>query len=462
MSNVATKKCGIFEPPAKPKITKEMKQEMKKSGLSKAEQTKALHEQLAEMKANYERDMADWTKKPDVDAATVAKLKQGIKDKEAYVKKRRVEIKDEYKKEVEQANQKQDAHAKSMALHWAKEKKRNALLDLNEELRVAKEDMYKKTMSSAEIYKIHSKIKRRSAIWRDKNLYIMLIPYVVFFAIFSYLPMYGILIAFKDFSPLKGIWDSPWAPMHGFYHFQSFLTGPYFWRLLRNTLSINIFSLIFGFPTPIIFALMLNEVRNKMFKTTIQTIAYLPHFISVVVVAGLVTNFLSPSTGIINFIYKAITGSTEGIYFLMKPEYFQAIYIIMGIWQGTGFGSIIFTSALAGIDMELYEAARIDGAGRWKQMLHITIPGIIPTISIMLIMRIGNLLNLGYETIILLYQPVTYETADVISSYVYRVGLVDGNFSLSTAVGLFNGIIALILVLIANTVSNKVNEVGLW
>ena len=250
--------------------------------------------------------------------------------------------------------------------------------------------------------------------------------------------------------------------MNGFYHFYSFFTGPYFTRLLGNTLWLNILLIIFGFPAPIIFALMLNEVRNKLFKTTVQTISYLPHCVSTVVVAGLVVNFLSPSYGIINFAYKWITGADAGIYFMAKPEYFRTIYVLMDVWKATGFGSIIYTSALAGIDMELYEAARIDGAGRWRQMISITIPGIIPTIAIMLIMRLGNILNLGYEAIILLYQPVTYVTADIISTYVYRVGLIDGNYSLSTAVGLFNGVVALIMVYAANTVSRKVGEVGLW
>ena len=269
-------------------------------------------------------------------------------------------------------------------------------------------------------------------------------------------------MAFKDYSPFKGVWGSPWAPMNGFYHFYSFFTGPYFTRVLGNTLWMNILLIIFGFPAPIIFALMLNEVRNKLFKTTVQTISYLPHFVSTVVVAGLVVNFLSPSSGIINFAYKWITGADSGIYFMAKPEYFRTIYVIMDVWKGAGFGSIIYTSALAGIDMELYEAARIDGAGRWRQMMSITIPGIIPTIAIMLIMRLGNILNLGYEAIILLYQPVTYVTADIISTYVYRIGLVDGNYSLSTAVGLFNGVVALVMVYASNTISQKVGEVGLW
>ena len=300
----------------------------------------------------------------------------------------------------------------------------------------------------------------------------MLVPFIAWYAVFHYLPMYGITMAFrqkKAFKPQEApfLWEVGRDP---FEHFKNFLTGPYCYRLFRNTIVINLMSLVLGFPLPIIFALLLNELRSKLFKTSVQTISYLPHFISSVVVAGLVTNFLAPS-GLINTVINNVFKPSETVTtnYMLKSDLFRWIYVLMGLWQGTGFGSIIYTSALAGVDQELYEAAHIDGAGRWKQMLHITLPGIMPTIAIMLIMRLGGLLNVGYETIILLYKPETYETADVISSYVYRIGIGGSgsgqsspDYNLSTATGLFNAIISLILVSISNTVSRKVGEVGLW
>lgn len=462
MANVTAKDCGIFEPPAKPKITKEMKAAMKESGLSPAEQKEALKQQFAQAKEKYAADLAAWEAKPVTPQEEVDALKATWEKKSAEYKANKASINAQYKEAMAAAKAMSDDLEKKLAISLAKKTQHNAILDLDEDLRVAKAALDKATLSSAEIYKNLQSTKLKAAIWRDKHLYLMLIPFLAYYIIFAYMPMYGLLMAFKDYSPFKGVFGSPWAPMYGFYHFYSFLTGPYFLRLLGNTLAINIMAIILGFPMPIIFALMLNECRSKLFKTSVQTISYLPHFVSTVVIAGMVVNFLSPSTGVINFIYKWITGAEQGIYFLAKPEYFRWIYVLMGIWQGTGFGSIIYTSALAGIDQELYEAARIDGAGRWRQLMNVTIPGIMPTIAIMLIMRLGNILNLGYEAIILLYQPVTYVTADVISTYVYRIGLVEGNYSLSTAVGLFNSIIALVMVFISNTVSRKVGEVGLW
>ena len=317
-------------------------------------------------------------------------------------------------------------------------------------------------LTPSEREKRKSRKKFVSEVVLGRNLYLMLVPLLLSLTFFDYLTLYGLQIAFKDYSPFIGIWESPWAPDSGLYYFKSFLTGPFVGRLFGNTLTINMYSILFAFPLPIIFALLLNELRSKNFKTTIQTLSYLPHFVSTVVIAGLVVNFLSPSTGIINLVYKKITGSPDGIYFLADPKYFRTIFITMNAWQGVGFASIIYASTLVSIDPELYEAARIDGAGRWKQLLHITLPGLLPTVSIMLILRIGNVLSVGYEAIILLYQPATYVVADVISTYVYRSGIQEGNFSLSTAVGLFNGIIALFLVLGANWASKKVSSVGLW
>nr|WP_246427805.1 ABC transporter permease subunit [Paenibacillus phyllosphaerae] len=285
----------------------------------------------------------------------------------------------------------------------------------------------------------------------------MLIPFLLWYAIFVFKPMYGIQIAFKDYSVFKGIEASPWI---GLAHFQQFLESEYFWRVLKNTLVISFYSLLFVFPAPIIFALLLNEVKNALFKKTVQTLTYMPHFISVVIVAGIVTNFLSPSSGIVNLLIEKLGG--EKIYFLAIPDYFRTILNSMTIWQGTGFAAIIYIAALAGVNSELYEAAVIDGASKWKRTLHVTIPGILPTIMIMLILQIGGLLEVGYEAIILLYQPVTYETADVISTYVYREGLVNGRYDMATAVGLFNSVVGLLLIVFANRISKKYTESGLW
>lgn len=292
---------------------------------------------------------------------------------------------------------------------------------------------------------------------RDKYLYMLLIPFLAYYIIFYYKPIGSLSIAFKDYSIYKGIADSPWV---GFEHFIKFFEGPYFWRTLRNTLVINIYGLIFAFPAPIILAILLNEVRQQKIKKTIQTLTYLPYFISTVVVVGIVTNLLSPSHGLITALSEMICG--ERIYFLTRPEYFRTIYTVMTIWQGIGYNSVIYIAALAGVDQELYEAAVIDGAGKMRQIWHITLPGILPTIMIMLILRIGSMLALSTDAILLLYQPATYEVSDVIGTYVYRVGLDDADYSLATAVGLFNSIVGLILVLGANYVSKKTTEEGIW
>ena len=282
-------------------------------------------------------------------------------------------------------------------------------------------------------------------------------PFVIYFILFTLKPIWGIRIAFYDYNFFKGIGGSEFV---GFDNFLSFLQGPYFWRLLKNTLLINFYGLLFGFPMPIILAVLLNEVVHTRYKKTVQTITYLPHFISMVVVAGIVTNLLAPSTGLINQIIDRLGG--EKIYFLMEPKYFRTIFTIMNIWKECGFDAIVYVSALSALDQSLYEACIVDGGGKWKQFLHITLPGILPTIVIMFIMRIGNILNVGYEAIILLYQPTTYEVADVISTYVYRTGLSEGNYGLATAVSLFNSIIGVILVWLANTASNKLVGQGLW
>lgn len=289
------------------------------------------------------------------------------------------------------------------------------------------------------------------------KLYLIFLPILAFYIIFSYIPMYGAIIAFKDFSPQYGIWGSHWV---GLKHFIDFFTSPDFGRILRNTLTISFSTLIFGFPAPIILALMLNEVKHSIFKRTIQTITYMPHFVSLVVVCGIIKNFVA-DTGLITGLLNSV-GLVEKTDLLGKKELFVPIYVITGIWQEIGWGSIIYLAALSGINMDLYEAASIDGAGRWRQLFAVTLPGIMPTIVIMLILRVGHIMGVGFEKIILLYNPLTYERADVISSYVYRRGLMEFNFSYSSAVGLFNSVINYALIIFTNWFSRRAGESSIW
>lgn len=290
----------------------------------------------------------------------------------------------------------------------------------------------------------------------NRALYIMLVPVILYYAVFRYAPMYGAIIAFKDFSPGKGIIGSPWV---GLTHFKDFITGYYFSRTVINTVLISLYGLVFSFPAPIILALMLNEIKNNSFKRTIQTITYMPHFVSLVVICGIIMEFTA-TDGVIND-FLVIFGS-ERTSLMQRPELFRTIYIASGIWQQVGWGTIIYLAAISGIDTELYEACTIDGGGRLRQLLHITLPGISSTIVILLILRMGSIMNVGFEKIILLYSPATYQTADVISSFVYRKGLQEFSFSYSAAVGLFNSAIDFFLVISANWISKKVNETSLW
>lgn len=293
--------------------------------------------------------------------------------------------------------------------------------------------------------------------WKKNHMYyLMFLPVLVYFVIFAYGPMYGALMAFQDYTPSLGFLGSPWV---GLKHFQRFFQDYYFKRILWNTFYISITSLIFTFPAPIVLALLLNELRNKRFKSVMQTASYLPHFISLVVVCGMIKKF-TLDTGVINDIVAFLGGTRKS--FLNDPNCFVPVYVISDIWQEVGWNSIIYMAALAGIDQELYEAAMIDGAGRWKQTVHVTLPCIMPTIIILLILRMGMLLSVGYEKIILLYNPVTRKTADVISTYVYRVGLEDKSWSFSAAVGLFNSAINLIFLLVTNSLSKKFSDTALW
>lgn len=291
----------------------------------------------------------------------------------------------------------------------------------------------------------------------NKSLYLMALPVIIWYLLFCYGPMFGALIAFKKYEPIKGIWGSEWV---GFKYFIDFFQGQYFVRTLRNTLLISLYSLIINFPAPIIFALLLNEVGNKHYKKTVQTITYLPHFISAVVFCGIIVDFFA-ANGIMTKFLTLFGG--EKINYLGKAEYFRPIYVGTEVWKGIGWGSIIYIAALTGIDEQLYEAAALDGAGRFRRMWHVTLPGIASTIIIMLILRIGQLLNVGYEKIILLYNPSTYETADVISSYVYRRGIGESlQYSYSSAVGLMQSVVNVILVLSANALSRKFSETSLF
>ena len=291
---------------------------------------------------------------------------------------------------------------------------------------------------------------------RNKFKYLLVLLPVIYLLIFAYKPMYGLVIVFQKFRPSAGIGGSPWI---GFENFRRFLKDIYFWRLLRNTFSISALSIIFSFPMPIKLALLLNEVKSARFKRTVQTITYMPHFIALVVVCSLIKTFTA-SNGVINDLIAALGGERTNL--LAKGTLFYPIYIISGIWQNVGWDSIIYLAALSGIDQEQYEAARVDGAGRMKQMWYITLPGLLPTISMLLVLRLGKVLSVGYEKILLLYQPTIYEVADVISTYVYRKGLLDADFSYSTAVGLFNSLVNIVFLLLSNKLSKKLGQSGLF
>ena len=270
----------------------------------------------------------------------------------------------------------------------------------------------------------------RKDLRKNKWKYIMILPVIIYIAVFCYKPMYGVIIAFKNFRPAVGIMDSPWV---GLKHFITFFNDYNFWRILKNTFSISALSILFGFPAPILLALLINEIRNTKFKRAVQTISYMPYFISMVIICGLIKTFCQ-SDGIITDLVVALGG--ERVNLLASKNWFYPIYIISNIWQNIGWDSIIYLAALAGIDQEQYEAARVDGAGRIRQIISVTLPGLMPTITILFILKMGNILNVGFEKILLLYSPTTYEVADVISTYVYRIGILDANFSYSTAIGL--------------------------
>lgn len=294
-------------------------------------------------------------------------------------------------------------------------------------------------------------------IWRNWELYLFVAPALVYFILFHYLPMYGIQIAFKNFMPARGVMDSPWV---GFDHFERFFHSYYFWDLIWNTFGISLYALAVGFPLPIILALAFNEAKNGLFKKSVQTVTYAPHFISVVVMAGMIITFLSPSSGIVVKIMEWV--GIDAPQFLTDPRWFKTVYVLSEVWQSAGWGTIIYLAALAGVDPQLHEAAIVDGASRFKRVLHINLPTIVPTITIMLILNMGNILGVGFEKILLLQNSLNMEASDVISTFVYRTGLVDAQYSFSTAVGLFNSVINAILLILVNRIAKRTSETSLW
>lgn len=290
----------------------------------------------------------------------------------------------------------------------------------------------------------------------NKGIYIMLIPVIIYYIIFHYWPMYGALIAFKDYTPRLGVSGSPWVGMK---HFVNFFQSPSFLTVLGNTVRISLNTLLWSFPAPILLALLMNELRSARFAKIVQTCTYLPHFISLIVVCGMLKDF-TRDTGIITYILSFFGVSKVSM--LGYPQYFLPLYVGSGIWQQVGWNSIVYLAALTGVDQQLYEAAKIDGANKWQQTVHVTLVGILPTIVTMFILRMGSVLTVGYEKIILLYNDATLEVADVISTYVYRKGILEQSWSFSTAVNLFNSAVNLAFLLITNKISSKVNETSLW
>lgn len=291
------------------------------------------------------------------------------------------------------------------------------------------------------------------------QLYLLLIPVVVYYFVFKYYPMLGAQIAFKNFKFSKGIWGSAWV---GFKHFDRFFSSYNCANIITNTLWLSFFSLVFCFPMPIVLALIINELQGKRAKKAVQTITYAPHFISTVVVVGMMIAMLSPSTGIINQLLIRLGIISEGLYFMASPKYFRLMYILSAIWKDCGWNAIIFISALSAIDSALYEAARVDGASRWKQLWHITLPGILPTIVIMLILESGKVMNIGFEKVFAMQTDLNLTVSEVISTYTYKMGLVDLKYDYATAIGLFNSVINFALLLLVNFISKRLTETSLW
>lgn len=335
--------------------------------------------------------------------------------------------------------------AKTMTL------KRQSKTNRTDKNLVNKNHAYKNLMNKKSFWQM-----LRSDFKKHRYLYFMFLPVVLYYLLFLYVPMAGQVIAFQNYRPAKGILNSTWV---GFDNFIRFFNSPFAFRVIKNTIVISFFEIIIGFPAPIFLALMLNELRGKKFKKFAQTVTYMPHFISLVVVCGMVINFVS-SKGVITNLLLAFGIDSQNL--LSNPRYYVAIYVLSGVWQSIGWGSIIYLATLSGVDQNLYEAASIDGAGRFAKLRHISFPSLIPIIAVQLIIRIGHLMSQGAEKVILLYSPVVYETADTIASYVYRAGLQEQNYSLGAAVGMFNSVINLSMVFLANWFSRKFVKESLW
>lgn len=310
------------------------------------------------------------------------------------------------------------------------------------------------------LHKPPIRVRMRTGFKRMLNhwpLYILILPPIIYIAIFNYVPMYGVLLAFKQYLPLEGIIGSPWV---GFSHFEQFFSSPSSWRIIKNTILISIYSLVAGFPLPILLAVALNEVRIKWFKKTVQMLTYAPYFIFSVVLVGIVMQILDPRIGLINQFIQLFGG--ESINFMGDPQSFRSIYVWMGIWQGTGYGAIIYLAALAGVSKDLQEACIIDGASKMRRIWHVDLPSIRPTIVILLVLNVGGIMSVGFETIYLMQNNLNLSVSEIISTYVYKVGLINSNYGFSTAIGLFNSVINLILLITANFTARKLTDSGLW
>lgn len=301
----------------------------------------------------------------------------------------------------------------------------------------------------------------KKSIWKrilkDRYLLLLFLPCLIYYILFKYVPMWGVLISFKDFKPFIGFWGSEWV---GLKHYIDFFNNPDVWRIIRNTLLLGVYTLLWCFPLPIVFALALNELTRPKFKKFVQTVSYMPHFLSAVVVCGMLNSFLSPVRGIVNIIINMFGGET--INFLSTASWFRPIYVASEVWQTLGWGAIVYLAAITNVDPQYYEAAKLDGASRLRQIWSITLPCIAPTVATMLILRIGSILEVGLEKVLLLYSPAIYETSDIIATYVYRQGLVSGNMSYATAIGLFSSVINLVLLVSANYFSKKFADTGLF
>ncbi|MZQ86970.1 ABC transporter permease subunit [Paenibacillus sp. 5J-6] len=292
---------------------------------------------------------------------------------------------------------------------------------------------------------------------KNWQLYLIILPSLLYLLIFKYVPMAGVQIAFKNYVVTKGIWGSDWI---GFKHFIDFFRLPIFWRIIKNTALLSLYSLVVGFPAPIILALALNELRNGVFKRAVQLVTFAPYFISTVIMVSIIMLFLSPQLGFVHLLADKFGFPAENI--MSKPEYFKTVYVLSDVWQFTGYASVIYIAALAGVDPHLYEAAKVDGASRFQRMIHIDLPSLMPTAVILLILNAGQIMNVGFEKVYLMQNAINVGASEVISTYVYKMGLVGANFSFSAAVGLFNAVVNLLLLIVVNYVARKNSETSLW